>query len=104
MRYDTKIEIFNLTKIDDGLGGFSKQFELLDTVLANVSPISFEVSEKLFGKVSMTALSCIINKKISFTNNADIKVIVNEKRYSLVTFKNFRNKTLFYLEVADNVD
>lgn len=104
MRYSVKADILELIKVDDGLGGYAKQLEPLDSVLVNKSNLSFEVSEKLMGRVSTTALNCVVNKKLSFSNNANIKVVIEGKKYNLVTFKQYRNKTHLYLEVADNVD
>lgn len=102
MRYDTKAELLELVRVEDGLGGYDEHFELVDSFYVNKSNLGFEVSEKLFGKVSTTALNCVINKKLSFKNNADVYVIIEGRKYDIVTYKSYRNKTHLYLEVMDN--
>lgn len=102
MRYDTKAELLELVKVEDGLGGYGEHFELLESFYVNKSNLSFELAEKLFGKVSMTALNCVVNKKLSFKNNADVYVVIEGRKYDIVTYKSYRNKTHLYLEVMDN--
>lgn len=102
MRYDTKAELLELVRIDDEQGGYEEHLELIDSFYVNKSNLSFEVTEKLFGKVSTTALNCIVNKKLTLSNNASALVLIEGRKYDIVTYKSYRNKTHLYLEVMDN--
>lgn len=102
MRYDTKVELMKLTVVEDGQGGYEELLEVADTYFANKSTMNMEVSRQLFGKVSTTALNCVVNAIIDLENNADSTFYVDGKKYGLVTFKQYRNKTHLYLEIMDN--
>lgn len=102
MRYDTKVELMKLTVVEDGQGGYEELLEVDDTYWANKSSMNMEVSRQLFGKVSTTALNCVVNAIIDLENNADSTFCIDGKKYGLVTFKQYRNKTHLYLEIMDN--
>ena len=102
MRYDTKIELMELTTLDDGHGGYEKLLSNVGTYYAHISELNMEISEKLFGKVSTTALQCVINNVVELKNNASTYFRINGRKYDLVKSKVFRNKTHLYLEVMDN--
>ena len=102
MRYDTKVELMNLAIIDDEQGGYEEILTVSDTYWANLSDINMEVSQQLFGRVSTTAINCVIYAVLDLDNNADTIFRINGKKYDLVKSKVFRNKTHLYLEVMDN--
>ena len=102
MRYDKKLQLMKLTIIEDGQGGYEEFLDVYDTYYANVSAMNMELSEKLFGKVSMTAINCVVNTVLDLTNNADTTFLLEGKKYGLARFKIFRNKTHLYLEIMDN--
>lgn len=102
MRFDTRIELMELTTIEDNQGGYEELLSNTATYYAHVSDLNMEVSEKLFGKVSTTALQCIVNNTLDLENNAETYFQINGRKYDLVKSKVFRNKTHIYLEVMDN--
>ena len=102
MRYDTKLELMKLTMLDDGQGGYEEFLEVDKVYYANVSAMNMELSEKLFGKVSMTAINGVVNDILDLSNNADTTFYIDGKKYGLVKFKVFRGKTHLYLEIMDN--
>lgn len=102
MRYDTKAQLARLAMIEDGLGGYEKGLEIIDTFYVNKSSLSFEVTKELFGRISTTALNCVVNKKLEFENNADTYVKIDGQMYGVVICKNYRNKTHLYLEITNN--
>ena len=102
MRYDTKVELMELTIVEDGQGGYEEYLKVADTFYANTSAMNIELSEKLFGKISMTAINCVINNVLELDNNADTIFFIDGKKFGLVRSKTFRNKTHLYLEIMDN--
>jgi hypothetical protein len=102
MRYDKELKLMKLTTIEDGQGGYEEFLEVSDTHYANTSAMNMEVSEKLFGKVSTTAINCVVNAILDLDNNGDTTFLLEGKKYGLVKFKTFRNKTHLYLEIMDN--
>ena len=102
MRYDTKVELMELTVMNDGQGGYEEFLQVTDTYYANTSAMNMELSERLFGKISMTAINCVINNELNLDNNAETFFAINGRKYDLIKSKTFRGKTHLYLEVMDN--
>ena len=102
MQYNTKLELLKLTTVEDGQGGYSEQLEVEKVYYANKSAMNMELSEKLFGKVSLSAINVVINNVLDVPNNASVFFRIDNKKYDLVKSKVFRNKTHLYLEVIDN--
>lgn len=102
MRYDKKLQLMKLTVLDDGQGGYEELLEVIDTYYVQTSDLNMEVSLKLFGKVSTTAVNCVVNAVLDLENNGDTTFLLDGKKYGLVKSKVFRNKTHLYLEIMDN--
>ena len=102
MRYDRELQLMKLTTIDDGQGGYNELLEVSDTYYAHTSDLNMEVSLKLFGKVSTTAINCVVNAVLDLDNNGDTTFLLDGKKYGLVKCKVFRTKTHLYLEIMDN--
>lgn len=102
MRYDSKIELMKLTTLPDNQGGYEEFLTNVNAYYAHISELNMEISEKLFGKISTTALQCIINNVLDLENNAETYFQINGRKYDLIKSKVFRNKTHLYLEVMDN--
>ena len=102
MRYSTKIELMELTTLEDNQGGYEELLTNTGTYYAHISELNMEVSEKLFGKVSTTALQCIINNVLELKNNGNTFFSINGRKYDLIKSKVFRGKTHIYLEVMYN--
>lgn len=102
MRFDTRIELMELTTLEDNQGGYEELLTNTGTYYAHISELNMEVSEKLFGKVSTTALQCIINNVLELKNNGSTFFNINGRKYDLIKSKVFRNKTHIYLEIMEN--
>ena len=102
MRYDTQLKLMTLTTMEDGQGGYTEVLDVDKILYCHKSDMNMELSEKLFGKVSITAIHCVVNEILNLKNNADTTFYIDDRKYGLVRYKIFRNKTHLYLEVMDN--
>ena len=101
-KYDKSTWKFQIVDERSPYGGYEEFLQVTDTYYANTSAMNMELSERLFGKISMTAINCVINNELNLDNNAETFFAINGRKYDLIKSKTFRGKTHLYLEVMDN--
>ena len=103
MRFDKKISILKKVKVRDKQGGYNYDYEFVQDVLAHISPLKLDISKEIFGHVSLTAVSIVINRELNLDDISKYIFMYNDKKYSDIgSSRIYKHKTYLFLEVLGN--
>lgn len=98
MRFDTKIDVQKLTKVSDGMGGYTEAWATISTFDAVITPLGDEMQLKLQGFITKKAIKAISRDVIP--NEDGIRFVNDSENYKLINRKNYARQTVMILELV----
>lgn len=99
MRFDKEIELYNVSIIDDEIGGREEKEIFIGKIYANINNLTFEETVKIYGEamtgiVKATILGLVFEKvdRIKYKN----------KSYKVKNESCKKNKTCYLLELIED--
>ena len=98
MRFDKQIQLFVLEEHQDGLGGHIESERFICFRYANIEELSLETTMKIYGEAITQNVKAII---LGDMQKID-KIKIDEVKYKVISQTKIKNKTSFFLEVAND--
>ena len=98
MRFDKHIKLITLTTESDGLGGRTEVENVIMETMCNFEELSLETTVKIYGEaITQNAKAIILGSSIKMD-----KVLIDDIKYKVLSQRNIKNKTSFFLEVEND--
>ena len=98
MRFDKHIKLITLSTESDGLGGRTEAENVIIETMCNFEELSLETTVKIYGEaITQNAKAIILGSSIKID-----KVLIDDIKYKVLSQRNIKNKTSFFLEVEND--
>ena len=98
MRFDKTIKLITLSVEEDGLGGRTEVENVIMETMCNFEELSLETAIKIYGEaITQNAKAIILGSSIKID-----KVLIDDIKYKVLSQRNIKNKTSFFLEVEND--
>ena len=98
MRFDKHIKLITLSTESDGLGGRTEVENVIMETMCNFEELSLETTVKIYGEaITQNAKAIILGSSIKMD-----KVLIDDIKYKVLSQRNIKNKTSFFLEVEND--
>ena len=98
MRFDKHIKLITLSVEEDGLGGRTEVENAIIETMCNFEELSLETTVKIYGEaITQNAKAIILGSSIKMD-----KVLIDDIKYKVLSQRNIKNKTSFFLEVEND--
>ena len=98
MRFDKHIKLITLSVEEDGLGGRTEVENVIIETMCNFEELSLETTVKIYGEaITQNAKAIILGDSIKID-----KVLIDDIKYKVLSQRNIKNKTSFFLEVEND--
>ena len=98
MRFDKHIKLITLSVEEDGLGGRTEVENVIIETMCNFEELSLETTVKIYGEaITQNAKAIILGDSIKID-----KVLIDNIKYKVLSQRNIKNKTSFFLEVEND--
>ena len=98
MRFDKPIKLITLSVEEDGLGGRTEVENIIMETMCNFEELSLETTVKIYGEaITQNAKAIIFGDSIKID-----KVLIDDIKYKVLSQRNIKNKTSFFLEVEND--
>ena len=98
MRFDKPIKLITLSVEEDGLGGRTEVENVIIETMCNFEELSLETAIKIYGEaITQNAKAIILGSSIKID-----KVLIDDIKYKVLSQRNIKNKTSFFLEVDND--
>ena len=98
MRFDKHIKLITLSTESDGLGGRTEVENVIIETMCNFEELSLETTVKIYGEaITQNAKAIILGSSIKID-----KVLIDDIKYKVLSQRNIKNKTSFFLEVEND--
>ena len=102
MRFNNKVDIYILEKVEDGQGGYTEIKKIYKSIYCNLSTLKIEKQIQLFGVANYESLNLITMDSIDIDN---FYIKIDNKYYKpLHNPKVIKNKTYVTLDLLDNAN
>ena len=98
MRFDKHIKLIALSVEEDGLGGRTEVENVIIETMCNFEELSLETTVKIYGEaITQNAKAIVLGSSIKID-----KVLIDDIKYKVLSQRNIKNKTSFFLEVEND--